>query len=777
MDRIVFAIIVLAVGCSKPLNKNTETNVEQAPIAAQLLGVPDTGWYNKNHEDSVFTISTADELAGLSQIVNGTWGGEPARDAFLGKTIRLAANIDLSGYENWVPIGNYGSNKFSIFSGTFDGGGHVISKVNIDRLNSLVRLIREGKPTVDSDFNYRNNYLGLFGCIVRGRVENLGLDGVNIRGGNYAGGIAGRISGNSIIVNSYSIGKVKGIDNVGGVAGAVDMNSSVSNSYSTGKVEGDEVNVGGIAGLVNMNSSVSNSYSTSQVIGFNGIGGVAGVVSGNSSVTNCVALNLALTSMQTSMRTNASVGRVAGLLQNAVLSNNAAHTGIENHNGYTHWPIDNGADAKNGADITAAELLADGTLGGRFKDGWTTKNGYLPGLRGEALAFLTHLHKEAQMEMFDTHWYAANPKATNFTISAASELAGLAEIVNGTWGGNPKEDNFKGKTITLAGNIDLSRYHNWVPIGYSPSYNYSGTFDGGGHVISKLTINNHRAYPYFGLFGCIAGGNVKNLGLEEVSINGNYNNYNVDYSAGAVVGKIGNGSIANSYSTGTLDFSNAARYYYGNIGGIAGNVVNSSVINSYSTATVIGDYYVGGIAGTVHEGSVVNSYSTGAVSGNYYVGGLTGIVTSKGSVVNSYSTSAVSGKSSVGGIAGKIKLGGRVANCSALNPDVKSGDKKKDFAGRVVGVNGEIGNNKIYNSYGSISNNVAYAGMKNRLGNTDWLYKGTDDLDGADITAKEIRPDGSLGGGKFSAENGWTIEEGKLPGLGGKAVEMPEHFF
>jgi hypothetical protein len=821
------------------LSEKATTNIEQSSVVAWQSGVPDVRWYNKNRDVSVFTISTAEELAGLAQIVNGTWGENPARDNFSGKTIRLVANIDLSGYEDWVPIGNYGFDSISVFSGTFDGGGYVISKVNLDRSIAITKALSEGKPVNFNDM--ARDYQGLFGYIRNGRVENLGLDSVNILGYKYVGGIAGRISDSSIITNSYSTGNVFGHYMAGGLAGLVNMNSSVTNSYSSSRVYGGEAG-GGVVGYLDKNSNVTNSYSTGNAKGSNHVGGVVGHVVGNSSVTNsyfagniegywyiggvvggisdsssidncystgiinglseniggvvghvdnhsrviscystssvsgvakvggvagrvsgksivadCAALNPELTGIGISKP----IKRVVGVLEDAVLSNNVAYAGIKNNDGYTHWPGDNGADAQNGADLTVAELLADGTLGSRFKGGWTTRNGKLPGLRGEAADFLPYLHKGAQTKMFDTDWYTAKPEAGKFIISTALELAGLAQIVNGTWGGKPY--NFSLINITLANDIDLSGYDNWVPIGTYFNKFY-GTFDGNGHVIRKLTIN--RSYTSNqGLFGYIRHGKVKNLGLENVNISG-YTD------VGAVVGEIEKGGIANCYSTGTVG-SFGDRDSYSLVGGIVGRVNESSVTSSYSTATVSGHNYVGGIAGKVYKGSVANSYSTGTVSGKYDVGGIAGGV-SDGSVGNSYSIGAVSGKSSVGGIAGKIEYGSRVANCSALNPYVESGnDSKRDFAGRVVGDSRD----EEFRISNSISNNAAYIGMKNRFNNTDWPIKGVNKLDGIDITAEEICSGGQLGGGQFTAEKGWTTEKGKLPGLGGKAVEMPEHLF
>jgi len=66
------------------------------------------------------------------------------------------------------PIGN-GSNKFT---GSYDGDGHTISNLYIDRPST--------------------NYIGLFGYIYSGaKIQNLGMVDVDVTGGNYVGGLVG----------------------------------------------------------------------------------------------------------------------------------------------------------------------------------------------------------------------------------------------------------------------------------------------------------------------------------------------------------------------------------------------------------------------------------------------------------------------------------------------------------------------------------------------------------------------------------------------------------
>ena len=255
---------------------------------------PSLRWYTSNLKSANFTISTAEELAWLAQIVNGTLERKkPERDNFAGKTINLVGNIDLSQYENWVPIGNHSKDSNSIFSGTFNGNGHVISGLTINR------------PDADRQ--------GLFGRIDEGKALNLGLDKVNIKGYDRVGAVAGVVNKGGSVVNCYSIGKINGNAMVGGVAGTIVGNSNISNSYSTAEVNGNAA-VGGITGGINRNSSIANSYFAGIVNGRHAVGGIAGSILDNSNVVGSYSTG--------AVSGNEEIGGIAGqILTNSSVSN------------------------------------------------------------------------------------------------------------------------------------------------------------------------------------------------------------------------------------------------------------------------------------------------------------------------------------------------------------------------------------------------------------------------------------------------------------------------
>ncbi|MCL2219192.1 MAG: hypothetical protein FWB94_04820 [Chitinispirillia bacterium] len=761
---VLAAAFLILAGCSKePSNPvgpgGGDTPSDTIPGGGDTAitpNMPGTGWYTASPDAATFFISTVADLAGLAQIVNGTWDGTPARYDFSGKIILLSSNINLSSFGNWTPIGDYAADTNNVFSGTFNGNGYAISNLSINRSGA--------------------DYQGLFGCIRSGKVERVKLTGVNIRGRDNAGGIAGSIADYSSITQSNSAGAVSGRENVGGVAGHIRNNSGINKSYSTGTVSGVSSvggitggvagsysslancystatvagtggSVGGVAGYLITNSSMTNCYSTGTVSGINDVGGVAGRIDGNSNLSKSAALNLQVKG------TGANIGRVAGAVE-GTLSDNAAYSEMINNSGVAAWN-NKGADQKDGDDITAKEVTLDATIGNRFTGDWWITNGYLPGIN-DIIDLPAHLAYFTP----GTRWYinalAANHNETNFTITAAEDLAGLAEIVNGTWvnkPGTPRFDNFSGKTIKLARSVDLSSYDNWTAIG-TLIYEFSGTFDGGGYVINNLTINtpDEDDFRYYGLFGRINNGRVVNLGLDKVNINGN--NY-----VGALVGNFISGTISNCYSSGTVSGT-------GNmVGGIAGTVDNNGIITkTYSTAAVSSTgRYIGGIAGQISNGSSIeNSYATGTVTAGVAAGGIAGWIDNNSRIIYCYSTGAISSNDVGGGISGWVGAASSVTYSAALNPEVKA----NIFVGRVTGVT--YGDNPL------LSNNVAFAEMINNDGGTAWNDKGKGDMSGEDISAADIAADGTIGW-RFTAAEGWTTANGMLPGLNGQTEPRPLH--
>ena len=236
-----------------------------------------------------------------------------------------------------------------------------------------------------------------------------------------------------------------------------------------------------------------------------------------------------------------------------------------------------------------------------------------------------------------------------YSISTKEELVALADYVN-------SGKNTSGMIFVLSADIDLSSISNWTPIGdYSTrsSYSFKGSFDGNGHVIKNVTIDN-EAKGYQGLFGHTGQDAViKNVGVENCSVTGN------SYVGGLIGTAAYSSTVSNCYSTGTVSGNSY-------VGGLIGYVTSDSsdpttVSNCYSAGTVSGNSYIGGLIGEASSQytSVSNCHATGDITGSGYVGGLIGKAST---VSNCYATGAVIGNSDVGGLIG---MASSVSNCYA----------------------------------------------------------------------------------------------------------------
>lgn len=233
----------------------------------------------------------------------------------------------------------------------------------------------------------------------------------------------------------------------------------------------------------------------------------------------------------------------------------------------------------------------------------------------------------------------------NYTVTSAEGLKNIAELVNEEW----KLDI----NIILTNNIDLTGI-DWTPIGTSFSNSYTGTFNGGGHTITGLTVTGSNEYA--GLFGRIgSGGKVMNVKLEGVQIESD----NEMSAVGGVVG-YSYGNIENCSVSGSVSSNSTA-------GGVVGAQLGGSITGCNTSATVKGVTYAGGIAGyTNGGGSLTGCYATGSISvenNTTNAAWAGGVVGSNGSstLTACYATGSVTGSGSgtiyAGGVTGTNDFG------------------------------------------------------------------------------------------------------------------------
>ena len=237
----------------------------------------------------------------------------------------------------------------------------------------------------------------------------------------------------------------------------------------------------------------------------------------------------------------------------------------------------------------------------------------------------------------------------NYTVTSAEGLKNIAKLVNEEWK--------LGINITLTADINLKSI-DWTPIGIDYNHRYTGTFNGGNHTISGLTVTGSDQYT--GLFGYIgSGGKVMNVVLEGVQIESDNGISDVGGVAGWSYGNIENCSVSGSVSvSGTNSIA----------GGVVGYQSGGFLTECSSSATVNAGSAAGGVAGGTNSGATLTAcYATGDVTlvsngpNTYCAGGVVGSNGASSTLTACYATGSVTGSGSgtiyVGGVTGSNDLG------------------------------------------------------------------------------------------------------------------------
>ena len=340
-------------------------------------------------------------------------------------------------------------------------------------------------------------------------------------------------------------------------------------------------------------------------------------------------------------------------------------------------------------------------------------------------------------------------KEGNYNVTTAEGLKAVADIAN--------SDNL-GINITLTADINLKDI-TWTPIGTDliNSYSYKGTFDGGDHTISGLTVTGSNQYA--GLFGCIGdGGTVKNVKLENVQItsdsqyayvggvagfswgniencsvsgnvSGNSHSNSTSNCVGGVVGQQYGGTITECTSSAIVDGRNE-------VGGVAGKTDNRATLTAcYATEDVTvertptNNTYAGGVVGFNGGGStLIACYATGSVTvtgdgtGSIYVGGVTGDNFASTLTACYHAAGTVSGPAgTTGGVAGRnfndASGASVITACYWQNDQAQGIGYNQPNTGETTKVDG------------STTWETAMSAMNEKLSGTGWRYElGPDDL-------------------------------------------------
>ena len=184
--------------------------------------------------------------------------------------------------------------------------------------------------------------------------------------------------------------------------------------------------------------------------------------------------------------------------------------------------------------------------------------------------------------------------------------------------------------IDLAG-VEWTPIGTWVPSGESeeeqeipsPEFAFTGTFDGNGHTISNLKIDQPEGLA-LGLFGCISGAEVRNFTVENASVDGSM--MSADVVGYAFMSTVDNVMLKNGKVTAHMGELSAE----GMFGGIVGAGMGSLISNCSAEADIVipdGMANAGIIGGGLEMTNVSGCHATGTVTaGNdcYGLGGISG---------------------------------------------------------------------------------------------------------------------------------------------------------
>lgn len=339
---------------------------------------------------------------------------------------RLGADIDLSDAdysdgEGWVPIATGDS-----FSGSFDGNGHMITGLKIDRededYQGLFASVAEAgvirNVRLEIEEIHGNRYVGGLTAYNKGNIVNSSVSGGSINGKVFVGGLAGIHSGNEIVRSSAAI-SVSGENSIGGLVGSLKglhhKTIKISHSYATGEVTGDN-GVGGLVGRIETANAgslneITNSYATGGVTGVDHVGGLVGnnfaYPSGETNIRNCYATGDVIGDEQTGgligfNRTTGTLSeiKVAHCYVTGKVTSSTANDigGLIGQNvpdpntiievGQSYWNtdvyVDPGPDNEIGTPVTRVALMnRDTFVDWDFTNAWYQYNGHMPFLQWE----------------------------------------------------------------------------------------------------------------------------------------------------------------------------------------------------------------------------------------------------------------------------------------------------------------------------------------------------------------------------------------------------------
>ena len=616
-----------------------------------------TSWYKADAKE--FKINTVEKLYGFAILANTT--------DFEGQTVKLTKDLTVNATDaatlaawvngtavpekTWLPVGD----AEKAFAGTFDGQGHSITGVYLNTNEAYTGFFGKTTDTaVIKNFGLADSYMintktgsNMFGGVVGdlyGDIDSVYSNAIVVSYGSQAGGIVGRANDpdsnketdNISVTNCWFDGefyfkgeKVQYGAGVVGylIQGDLTMESCLNTGLVSTETNGTGLHTGGLIGAIRGTGTirVSDSLNTGMLESINGGSVGFGSVIGNANkAEQTIILNNVFT-------TRESLGSAIG---------NATKASIK------------------GSIPRITEAYLDG-LGGfytttlDFDNKWVVRKDEAPALK----AFVSKYAKDSKtlslknVTVPDTRWYDEDD--AELYIDNEKEFYGLMRLAS-------QGVRFYEQTIYLRDDLQLNKVevdkqtgessvdkwqagteeptNIWLPIGHTGS-TFRGTFDGQGHSIEGVYLNED--FAYLGLFGVTTPDSL----LRDFELRDSFLRYvsedsleeEITAGIGSVCGDL-RGDLEYVYSNAVVD-STGSR-----VGGLVGipngaegsdgNLTTSTVQNCWYDGKVSGTgyaRYVGGIAGRSMQGTIeiTNCLNTGDVSnettgGSQYVGGLLG---------------------------------------------------------------------------------------------------------------------------------------------------------
>ena len=453
---------------------------------------------------------------------------------------RLTAPIDLYTYVH-TPIGTPGNP----YRGTFDGGLQPITS-----LNAM-----------------------LFGTIAGANLTNIAIESgsltMNTNYGSHTGTIAGTATEACYLTNSYSKANIYGTTNdAGGLIGK--MCGNVDHCYYAGEIDGSST-TGGIIG--------SGNDSSIPVL-----------------VSNCFVYSAKITGVPDYL------GNFIGYMQSICVLRNCYSNpieGVERLCGYTGGVVQN-------TEVVSLDAFASGEVAYNVNEKSSDNPVFRQTLGTDIYPVIDASHsivyangqlrcdgsvEEGSEITFGNTQTSVRPDhefVDGVCVNCGAVDPDFAQLVNGyyeiatagalEWFANKVNNGDNSLNARLIAPIDFSDVDH-TPIG-SPSFKYSGTFDGQFYPITNINQM---------LFGTIQGATITRVNIES--------------------GQIGENTAFASHT--------------GSIAGNCGTAAGSTITYCSSKADLTGGTDVGGIAGKYY-GTIDHCYFAGTIDGTSTVGGIIG---------------------------------------------------------------------------------------------------------------------------------------------------------